>query len=403
MWGSAEFLSDTSQDALDELIIDTKLETLNMESSVENSYRGDTVYKVWKDADGEVHIDVLPAMMYFPHFKDNNIKEVDYIEICWMHIKGDKKYVQKEIHYKDRIKNKLFLIADDRNSGGEYTGNKEIEVDFSVIGMTNPGTMNNPTGEFLVIHIPNYRLSNYHFGISDIQSMTSLFNEADFRMTQLANILNKHADPKLAVPKGVLDAKGQVQTGNFQMFEVSNNNTSLNKPEYITWDARLEEVFKEIDLIAERVALFGRMPLGLFKQNENMTAPEAAKSLKLKFLMSLKKSNRKRLYYDTGLKQVLYVAGLLMDDGTDFEDVRIKWNDGLPEDRLEELQVMNLEKQTGVISQDQLAREHMHKKGMDQTQIDEQMMKIQKENTDVNAPGSTMPPVVKLEPKTEPK
>lgn len=392
-----QFLSDSNQESLDDIVEDTNLHILNMQSSVSNSYRGDAVYKVRRDEDGDVYIDDVPPMMFFPKFKDYNINEYEYIDLCWMRTIGDSKYVQKERHYTDRIENLLFKIVDDYNTNGEYSGPQEVQVPFSSIGEAEPAVQENPTGEFLVVHIPNYRISNYAYGISDIQSLDSLLNEADYRITQLASILNKHADPKLAVPKGVLNASGQVASGNLQMFEVTSNSSSLNKPEYITWDAQLESVFKEIELITERIALFGRMPVGLFKDKENMTAPEAAKALKLKFLMSLKKANRKRLYYDQGLKKVLKLAGMLMD--VDLSDVRIKWNDGLPEDRLEELQAMMLEKQLGITSDETRAREYLNKKGMKDEQIDDEMVKINKQKADVMAPRGTQP-VVTLPEKT---
>jgi len=62
------------------------------------------------------------------------------------------------------------------------------------------------------------------------------------------------------------------------MIEVPPNTSN---PAYITWDAKLETVFREIDMLVERIAIFGRVPLGMFTQKDAATIPEAAKALKL--------------------------------------------------------------------------------------------------------------------------
>lgn len=392
---SPEFISDTNQDELDDFVKENKLHMLNMQSSISNSYRGDAVYKLWRDEDNDVHVQEVPPMMYFPKYKNDMIDDLESVTLAWIVCVDDKKYVQKEIHYPDRIENELYLLVDENNTKGEYVGSNEVRVPLSTIGSTLPDSYVNPIGEILVVHIPNYKISNNAFGISDIQSLDTLLSEADYRMSQLANILDKHADPKLAVPPGVLDKHGNIASGSLEMFQVSANTAGLNKPEYITWDAQLEYVFKEIDLITERIALFGRMPLGLMKQgSEGYSAPEAAKALKLKFLMSLKKASRKQVYYDIGLKKVFDLAGQL--SGNDWSSVYIKWNDGLPEDRLEEIQIIQAEKAAGIKSAEQAAREHMHKKGMDEQAINEEIARMQQEQ---DASGAGLPsskPVVDL-------
>lgn len=381
----AEFFSDLlfseppvffaqNQEALDEIIKETNLHTKNLQSSIANSFRGDVVYKLRRDKEDVVYIDDVPAPMYFPVFDPNDHTKRLEAAIAWVVEKDDRQYLRKEVHTPTEIRNEAYWI---RKDGLE-------RVDISAVDENAVERYENPVGEILVVHIPNYKISGSPFGISDIQGMESLLNEADFRMTQLASILDKHADPKLAVPAGVLDSRGQVASGNAQLFEVSASAGGINKPEYITWNAELEMVFKEIDLIAERLAMFGRMPMDFVQQRDKAAIPEAAKALKLKFLMSLKKAERKRVYYDAGLKETLRLAGLLK--GVKLEDVTIEWNDGLPEDRLETLQIKLLEKQIGVKSQETVAREYLKRDGFTDEEVDEEVEKAVQENTDVNTP-----------------
>ncbi len=77
-----------------------------------------------------------------------------------------------------------------------------------------------------------------------------------------------------------------------------------------------------------------------------------------------------------------------------------RWNDGLPEDRLEELQVMNLEKQVGVTSDETRQKEYLNKRGMKDDQIQEEITKVKEDKANVTGPTTTAP-VVSLPPKTE--
>lgn len=394
-----QYLSE-NQEELDEFIKFNKLNTLNLESSVVSSFRGDAIYKLRKDENDNVIVEDVPAMMYFPQFAEDNINEVISVTIAWiMEDNYENRYVFKEIHYPDRIENKLFWLKDQTNRQGEFTGVNEIEVPLEKLGIDKPEVMENPVGEILIVHIPNYKIGSTHFGISDIQSLESLLNEADFRMTKLANILDKHSDPKLAVPAGVLNEYGQIQTGNFDMFEVSSSEGGVNKPEYITWDAKVEAVMQEIELVADRLSMFSRMPAAIINQDERSSIPEAAKALKLKFLMALKKAERKKVYYDTGLKKVFDLAGKLQGKEGLWDDVQIIWNDGLPEDPIEELQVKVFEKQLGIKSTERIAREQLSKQGLEEEEIEDEITAI-KADADISVPNDTRPARVTLRSKT---
>lgn len=392
------YISDTNQEGLDELVKANQLNTLNLESSISNAYRGDVIYKIRKDEEGKVIIEDVPVMMYFPTFEEDNINVLKSVTVAWIledHM--NKKYVRKEIHFRDRIENKLFLLEDQRDSGGNFIETKEIEVPLNTLDITVKARMDNPSEEILITHIPNYKLSGHHFGISDIQSMESMLNEADYRITKLASVLDKHTDPILAVPEGVLDEFGSVQTGNFSMFEVTSSEGGVNKPEYITWDAQVDAVFKQIDLIAERISMFGRLPNAVINQKEQAAIPEAAAALKLKFLMALKKAERKKVYYDAGLKEVIRKAGVL--GGVDYGNVQIVWHDGLPEDELVQLQILALEKQLGVKSQERATKERLMKEGLTEEEINDEIEKV-KRSADVRMPNAKAVKV-ELEPREE--
>ena len=80
-------------------------------------------------------------------------------------------------------------------------------------------------------------------------------------------------------------------------------------------------------------------------QGDSGTSGSSGLSIKWRMNSLLAKINRKRQYYDKGLKQILYVAQLLEQNrigSIDYQPTvpKIKFNDGLPDDETEMANVM---------------------------------------------------------------
>ena len=57
----------------------------------------------------------------------------------------------------------------------------------------------------LVEHIPNWRLDDMFWGISDYHDLDSLFDALNNRVSRIDSILDKHSDPKLILPPGSME------------------------------------------------------------------------------------------------------------------------------------------------------------------------------------------------------
>ena len=339
-----------SQAWLDALVFDNELHVQNYESSLGNSRRGDALYKL-RIENGQLVIEDITPHIYFPHVDGDNVRNKKGIkhELAWIIEYGGQKWLRQEIHSAGLIENKLFLME-----GNEL----KAPAEFAQIGMDLPDEEQTLIDRPLIIHVPNWKDGSRYFGYDDYSDLTSIFYAINNRVTKNENILDKHSDPILALPEGILDEEGKVKKEAFQMFEIPNDPTgkAAQKPEYITWNANLEAAFKQIDRLMDNMfALSETSPaaFGMDKQG----AAESGRALKFKLMRTLAKVNRKRLYYDMAVKNLIYTSQLLAKEHKveimglkapkNATVPEIEWKDGIPQDSYEAAQEEQLRLEAG--------------------------------------------------------
>lgn len=339
--GSTKELTDW----LKNLSFENSLPTQLYESALKNSARGDAVLKVraaprraGDNAASTVIIEDITPAIYFPMINGGNWRDdPEYQELGWpMTINGND-YIRIERHYAGKIVNELWEYKDKalyRKAPLSLLNDPELveEVETGI-------------DRSLIIHVPNWRAGDY-FGVSDYHDIESLMFAVNNRMTKNENILDKHSDPILALPEGVLDENGNVRKDKLQLFTIPDNEMGSKpaKPEYITWDASLDNSFKQIDKLIEFLYMTSETSPAVFGMDKQGAA-ESGRALKLRLMRTIAKINRKKLYYDQGLKEAIYVAQLLAKKhGYEVmgkklpgepEVPTITWQDGLPIDESE--------------------------------------------------------------------
>jgi hypothetical protein len=221
----------------------------------------------------------------------------------------------------------------------------ESEVDLGVLGNI-PGLVPaqaTKVDRSLIVHVPNWKTGDCYWGMSDYHDLTSIFYALNNRLTKTDNILDKHSDPILMVPPGVLDEKGQVRKKSLGVIEVGEGDTG--KPEYIVWDASLENAFKEIEKLTEYMYMIGEISPDILGMGQGMS--DSGRALKFKLMRTIAKAARKKLYYNIAIKELVYVAQLLAKahsiqvDGVTLKGdavvPELEWADGLPMDNLEQV------------------------------------------------------------------
>lgn len=328
------------QPFIDALVHDNHLHTLFYESGLENSRRGDVVFKI-RVQDNRLIWETANPSTYFPRINPDNITGDPLAhEFAWLVIVGGRQYVRKEIHTPGLISNELWEF-----------GNHEIgaRASWPAVYPNIPETQPTGINRSLVIHVPNFRDRSRFFGIDDYQDIATLQFALNNRLTKNENVLDKHSDPILAVPEGVLDEHGKIKREALQMFEmIPDPETGENpaKPEYIVWNASLDNSFKQIDKLMDFLFMFSETSPDAFGMGK--TAVTSGRALKLLMTRTIAKINRKRLYFDQAIKEAVYVSQLLakahgltvMGVGVKGEAVipEIEWSDGLPTDSFEAAQ-----------------------------------------------------------------
>lgn len=395
---------------VDALIESNNLKTQFYESALENSYRGDAVFRI-RGEEKQVIIEDLNPSVYFPEYDENNIRKEPKAHIlAWrVGLGGTNPTTGKqrqgmfmERHLKGTIEYHLYEIDGAGNVLGEITPIESYYPEIKASEATN-------IKDFLVVHIPNFRVNSRFFGISDYKDLLSLFAAIENRLTKVDNILDKHGDPILAVPEGVLDEEGNVNRKSFGVIEVPTDGGSGQKPEYIVWDANLDSAFKEIDKLVEFLFMTSETSSAAFGLDKNGAA-ESGRALKYKLLRTIAKKHRKELYYDCGLKRLFknacefakankFMAGEVAWKGDKVGKVQIEWQDGIINDALETLEVEEKKQAMGISSDvDIIARTE----GISVKEAEEKLAKI-REQKKQDMPAFAVNPFNKKDPANMPK
>jgi len=388
-------VDDGDQDFVDALVEENKLNVQNYESALSNSFEGDAIYKLRigkrnsEDKKPTIIIEDTQPNIYFPHTQSMNVRaNPEKEEIAYLFKHGSKKYLYQEIQTPGLIQYKVFLM-----NGDEIAA----EVDPALVGLALPKVEQTLIDRNLIVHVPNWKTGSSRFGTSDYFDLEPLFYAINNRITKVDNILDKHSDPILAIPEGILDEDGKVKRERLNMIEVPDGSTGKQgKPEYIVWNANLDSAIAEVDKLIEFLFMVSETSPDILGMGKGIS--DSGRALKLKLIRTMAKAQRKRLYYDEGLKEVVYIAQLLAKAHNievggiklQKEAVRpeIEWFDGIPVDIVEQVDVETKRIDAGLTStKDALMRID----GVDEEVAEQKIVDIQAE-TQIDLPEPSVKP-----------
>jgi hypothetical protein len=336
------------QEFMDALVRENKLDIQFYESALSNSYFGDALFKLrigkrnpMRDDENETLIieDMTPTV-YFPGIDQFNVRQNPQIkELAWKFKIGEDDYVRKEIHIPGFIINELWKMKD---------GKIDTQEDLSLLGI--PGLMDvqeTKINDSLLVHVPNWKTGRTYWGISDYNDLDTIFYAINNRLTKVDNILDKHSDPILFVPEGIIGDDGKVRREALGMIEFPTGTGGDEKPEYITWNASLDSAFNEVDKLIEILFMTSETSPDILGMGKGQS--DSGRALKLKILRTIAKITRKKLYYNRAIQELLLTAqklakawnieigGVKMTGEPQIPE--IVWSDGLPIDELEQVEI----------------------------------------------------------------
>lgn len=378
---------------VEDFIADNNFHTLLYESELTNSSLGDAVFKLRTgprragEKQNQVILESCPPTLYFPIVDQFNVNgDPKQQDLAWRIKMGKNEYLRREIHIPGKIINKINVLEGDKIG---------VEVPQMLAQFGLEPEQETDINRSLVFHVPNWRTSDKWEGYSDYYDLDALFFAINNRLSMVDNVLDKHTDPILFVPPGVIDEKTGKVKKDGRVIEVKNDEDK--KPEYIVWDASLENAFKEIEKMVEFVMMIGEVSPDVLGLGDGVS--DSGRALKYKLIRTIAKVSRKKLYYHQKIREIIYVAQLLSKageagvgaDNKQFpgkpEMPELIWQDGLPVDESELIDIVTKQIDAGVTSQkDGIIAVH----GIDEDAADKKLEEIRKES-ELNMPPAIDP------------
>lgn len=200
-----------------------------------------------------------------------------------------------------------------------------------------------------IIYLPNK--VGQSVGMSDYtRSVISLQDSVNAKFAQLARVIAKHADPKLAAPEAAANPEGEIPASADLFFYRSKEEI----PQYIVWNAETAAADadrKETNLAFCMAAEMSPAGLGL----RQGAIPESARKLKLDMTIDLAKAARKSLVMEPAIALTVEVA-MKLDQASamlrsyPIEPVGVQMRDGLPIDEVDQSTVISNLRAAGVMS-----------------------------------------------------
>jgi len=325
-----------ANERLQELIAENNLYTGFYESALGNSYRGDSCFKVryakrskYKE-ERNIIIESQNPKYFFVEQADDNIRQIDRQIIAWDFLKDttgdgidDTHFLKLEVHEPGKIYHSLYKISG-------YTIQEQVSLDTLYPNLDEE----EETGidDFIIVHIPNWRDDESYWGYSDYLDIKTLQDEANNRISQIARVLDKHADPKMKGPAEAMDKDGNIDVTGGKYFPYEKDGS---EPKYITWEAKLDSAFKQVDYMLKFMFMITETSPSAFGLSEANMANSGI-ALKYRLMRLFSKIARKKTYYDNNIKDLLYKAQLMdvYHNSNNYEPVEISttWRDGIPDD-----------------------------------------------------------------------
>lgn len=366
-------VKSSQQQSIDKIKENSDLDNTGYMVSLDISRYGDGLFYVRHDGKKGV-IDVTQPSIWFPVIDPKNVRVVLYHVLAWTYDVGtgkDKKtYLYCQIHSKGQFEERTYLLKDG----------------FIEVMTEDPTVKKTGLDDFAIVRVPNLLTSDRIFGIDDYTDIDSIMAEIEVRLSQIAKILDKHAEPSMQGPASALryDSENDsysVKAGDYFIVE-----DQEGKVEYIVWDAELDANFKFLEMLQNFLFMLSETGAAVFGDFAQKTGQVPSGSALRRLMINiLAKVNRVRLRFDPALKKAIKLCSQLGGEGIanlSKEDVSIQWNDGLPGDPKEEAEIM----QTRTGSKATMSQRRALKQfdGMSDEDADNELAEIQAEEMAIN-------------------
>lgn len=341
---------DPAQRRFEQILIDNTLASLNLSQAIASVALGGGVYRVrWgRAADWQREmpvIDILPACHYFALTERDNAKAVRAKVLAFELAHGKKRFLKVEIHQPYSVTHELWSLkgrALDKLAGfGSIPGFERLaaSADGSLANVRADGLrIVEDTGYpgMLVEYVPNFVLADEHYGRSDYDALMPVQRQINECTSGMIRVLLKHIDPKLILPPGTMryderSGKWFVLREDMECVEVPADVGAV-LPRYLTWDAQLGAARANLEALFEAFMILADISLPMLGASGGFA--ESGDAIELRMTQTTDAVQRKRMHYDTALKNLLHAAQWLDhhygDNPNPPREVAIDWPSPVP-------------------------------------------------------------------------
>jgi hypothetical protein len=196
--------------------------------------------------------------------------------------------------------------------------------------------------DFAVQVLTNVTNSETLYGVSDYEAIKDVHRDLIWRIFCLKRVLDKHSAPSLMgnstmLTKDPVTGREYVKIGNFFVRDTD----SMPKPEYLTWDGNVEAVKWEIEWLTNQMYTLSEMGAA-FLEGAGKGEVNSGRALRLRMTSPLIKAQRIAGKNDTAVKKIVRITGLTHGLNLTLGDISLTWNDGLPNDERDMVDVLNI-------------------------------------------------------------
>jgi hypothetical protein len=324
----------------------TSLHALLYGAAVDCSYERETFLEACVH-DGQVYLQQVPADEIFPEGDlGPDLQYASYVRYR-LHNAGPEErpvWLLLEIRYQPgSIERTLYQLGEDG------TRRALDLVHWPAPAGSPPLTPRTATGVSgnTITWIPNLLVRGRP--VNDYDGVVEMQDAINAKNSQVARVLLKHSDPKMAFPVEAFDETGNIRSD----YDAFPFREADQVPKYITWDGQLDAAMKDRAFFLNQLLVATETSPVLLGLKEG-SAPDAYKKVRLESFNSLTKAQRKAVFWKAGVIRAVGVAQDLENTlpGVRYDryPIAMEFRDGIPVDDKELADTIAELRAAGVLS-----------------------------------------------------
>ena len=312
--------------------VENDMVTKGWESVFSAGMRGTSVLKLRVDENDpfeQTRLDEVSAGVFFPKLKRGSDRVWDYIVLAWEEDRTEASkpdlWQVRELHIIER--GRYVIRHQERKRGStpwhESMPDEVTELDFL---------------PFVDLH--GARWSGRYWGMSELQRVTTLVDELDNRLSDIAEVLEYHGKPVLQVPASLMPG-GVLEKGADRTIGIRDP-ALADVTRYITYDGMIASQITTLDRILDLALLTCEVPSTYFGIGVEGAAPSGV-AMKLRLQNFLKKAARWQKRESLRLRTLAeFVARIDGANATDARSGVVTHGSPLPADDEQEARIESL-------------------------------------------------------------